>query len=91
MSKDKSVNKHTGTSFDDMDKKLTVLQRFQAIQNIGTEVEVPWYVWRLFGSQQKSISISSDQISFGEDFASPQECRIALQWYVTQMGGKVKW
>lgn len=35
--------------------------------------------------------MSGDQASFGKDFGSLQELRTAIQWYVDQLGGTVKW
>lgn len=54
-------------------------------------IEVPYHVWRMFGEDCKVIIMAGDQASFGEDFGSLQELRSAIQWYVEQLGGKVKW
>lgn len=54
-------------------------------------IEVPYHVWRMFGQNCKVISMAGDQASFGEDFGSLQELRSAVQWYVEELGGKVKW
>lgn len=73
-------------------KTNTVFQKYQAIQKIGTEVSIPFNVWRILGHRnQKIISIFGDDISFGEDFGSLEEVRAAISWYAEQMGGKVKW
>ena len=56
-----------------------------------TPVVVPYDVWHLFGSQCKSIEFASDRLSFGEDYASIEEARLALEFYVEQLGGKIKW
>lgn len=55
------------------------------------DIEVPFDVWRMFGKNCKVISMSGDQASLGEDFGSLQELRTAIQWYVDQLGGTVKW
>jgi len=54
-------------------------------------IEVPYHVWRMFGKDCRVILMAGDQASFGEDFGSLQELRSAIQWYVEQLGGKVKW
>ncbi len=54
-------------------------------------IEVPYHVWRMFGQNCKLILMAGDQASFGEDFGSLQELRSAIQWYVEELGGKVKW
>jgi hypothetical protein len=59
---------------------------------LQSDIEVPWSVWRLFGSENcKYISIRGDQASFGEDYGSKEELRAAIAWYVEQLGGKVEW
>jgi hypothetical protein len=57
------------------------------------DIEVPWHVWTKFGSQNKLITLAGDQASLGAeaDFGSLQELRTAVEWYVSQLGGKVKW
>lgn len=55
------------------------------------DIEVPFDVWRMFGKNCKVISMSGNQASLGEDFGSLQELRTAIQWYVDQLGGTVKW
>ena len=55
------------------------------------DIEVPYHVWRIFGQNCKLIIMAGNQASFGEDFGSLQELRSAVQWYVEELGGKVKW
>lgn len=55
------------------------------------DIEVPFHVWRMFGQNSKVISMAGNQASLGEDFGSLQELRTAIEWYVEQLGGKVKW
>lgn len=45
------------------------------------DIEVPYHVWTCFG----------DQASLGEDAKSLDELRKAIEWYVEQLDGKVKW
>ena len=81
---------------DIMKHPKTVLERYQAIQKIGTEIEIPFYsVSRIIhGAGERRVSITGDQIDLGgtdSDFASLAECRAAIEWYVEQLGGKVQW
>jgi hypothetical protein len=55
------------------------------------DIEVPYYVWRMFGEPSKHLLIRGDQASFGEDFGSLQELRKAIEWYASQLGGTIKW
>jgi hypothetical protein len=69
-----------------------VITKIKKIKDIDTVVEVPWNVWRLFGTQQQRINIvDSNEISLGEDYATLEEARTAIKFYVEQFGGKVKW
>ena len=69
----------------------TIIQRYEAIQKVGTEVEVPWHVYRFLGDRR--IDIFGNLIAIGaeNDYGSLTEVRAALEWYVTQLGGTVKW
>jgi hypothetical protein len=93
----KKANKHTGGPFSELldemlAKPSTVFERHKAIQEIGTEVMVPWDYWRLIGNDSaKSIHILGDQITLGEDCGSLEEVRAAIGWYVEQLGGSVTW
>lgn len=55
------------------------------------DIEVPFNVWRFLGSDSKLILIRGDQASLGEDFGNIEELRKAVEFYVDQLGGKVKW
>lgn len=56
------------------------------------DISVPWNVWRFFGNENgKVISFGGDTASFGEDYGNIDELRNAVEWYVKQLGGKVKW
>jgi hypothetical protein len=73
-----------------MSSKL--IDRYIEIQKIGTEIEVPFEVKRVIGGHR--MSIMGEQVSIGSDdcdFVSVSEAREALEWYVNQLGGKVKW
>lgn len=54
-------------------------------------IEVPYHVWRMFGDQCKFITLAGSQASLGEDYGSREELRKAIEFYVDQLGGKVKW
>ena len=73
-------------------KSATIIEKFRAIEKIGTEVEVPFHVHRIVGGKQ--MSIVGNQICIGNndcDYASLTEAREALEWYVNQLGGNVQW
>lgn len=57
------------------------------------DIEVPWHVWRMFGHCAKRISLHGDQASLTDqgDFGNQEELRRAIEFYVEQLGGKVKW
>ena len=57
------------------------------------DIEVPWHVWRMFGNCAKHITLLGDQASLTDqgDFANQEELRRAIEFYVDQLGGKVKW
>lgn len=55
------------------------------------DIEVPYNVWRFFGQQSKIITVAGNQASFGEDYGTQEELRNAIEFYVDQLGGKVKW
>ena len=58
----------------------------------NNNIVVPYHVWTVFGDDTKVISYDSGgQASLGCDYKSLTELRNALQWYVEQLGGKVKW
>ena len=54
-------------------------------------MEFPWHVGRFFGSNSRKIDFAGDQASFGEDYGTLGELRPALEWFVKQFGGTVKW
>lgn len=75
---------------------MTVTDKIKAIQEIGTEVEIPFFeVSRvLFGSGTKKVTLFGELICLGgddADYVSLEECRTAIEWYVMQLGGTVKW
>lgn len=55
------------------------------------DIEVPWHVWRMFGGQCKFITLAGNQASLGEDYGTAEELRKAVEFYVEQLGGTVKW
>lgn len=54
-------------------------------------IEVPYYVWRMFGDQCKFIILAGSQASLGEDYGTIEELRKAVEFYVEQLDGSVKW
>lgn len=58
---------------------------------LQSDIEVPYHVWTCFGEKSKVITLAGDQASLGEDYKKLDELRKALDWYVNQLGGQVKW
>lgn len=54
-------------------------------------IAVPWAVWSLWGGGCRQITFAGSDASMGEDYAGIERIRSALDWYVDQFGGKVKW
>jgi hypothetical protein len=54
-------------------------------------IEVPYHVWRFFGTDAKVATTAGDQACLGCDYGSLEELRTAVDWYANQLGGKVKW
>jgi hypothetical protein len=65
----------------------------RAIDIIVTQpdIQIPWEVARFMDS--KTIRFFGDQICLSNegDYATLAEARKAIEWYVDQLGGKVKW
>lgn len=66
------------------------LKAYKKIQKYKP-IEVPWNAWRLFSEQCKKIEVYGDQVSFGEDYATLEEARKAIEFYADQLGGTIKW
>lgn len=71
-------------------KSKKLIEKYNAIQKIGTKVNTPYEVYCLF-KDLRTLEIFGDQISFGEDYMSLQETRNAVQWIAEQLGGSVEW
>ena len=55
------------------------------------DIEVPYHVWHMFGEKCKFITFAGSQASLGEDYGAVEELRKAIEFYVEQLGGTVKW
>lgn len=55
------------------------------------EIAVPFEVWRIIGA--KTITFFGDQLCLQNegDYARLDEARKAVEFYVEQLGGQVKW
>jgi hypothetical protein len=58
---------------------------------LQSDIEVPFEVWRFLGPQSKKILVRGDEASIGEDYGNKEQLRKALEFYIDQLGGKVKW
>lgn len=70
---------------------MKLIERYEAVKKIGTEIEVPWVVWTAFGEKAKLITITGTDICLGEDYKTLEQARAAIAWYVDQLGGSAKW
>ncbi len=59
--------------------------------NSQPSINFPWRVGRFFVDGGRQITFANDQASFGEDYGTVNELRIAIEWLVIQFGGTVKW
>jgi hypothetical protein len=57
------------------------------------DIEVPWRVWTKFGQSAKCITVMGKHVSLTDqgDFGTIEELREAIEFYVDQLGGTVKW
>jgi hypothetical protein len=72
-------------------KPETLIEKYDAIQEIGHSIERPWLVKSAFGGMCPDISVIGSDVSLGEDYISVDRAQQAIEWYVTQLGGKVQW
>ncbi len=66
---------------------------FDKIKDMNA-VDVPYNVWNTFGDDRnvKQINYNSwGEVCLGGDYKSIPEARKTIEWYVNQLGGKVKW
>jgi hypothetical protein len=66
---------------------MKIIEQLKLQKNI----EVPYHVWRMFGEKCKFITLAGSQASLGEDYGTVGELRKAVEFYVEQLGGTVKW
>lgn len=74
-----------------MKPQETIFQKYKAIQELGTTVEVPMYAWSLFSDKAFNIEVFGDHVSCGSDYMSMVEARQAVEFFVKQLCGEVKW
>lgn len=69
-------------------KTLRLIDQLERIDNI----EVPYHVWTALNGDNKAINFNSwGEVCLGGDYKTILEARKAIEWYVDQLGGKVKW
>lgn len=68
---------------------MKFIDKYNAIQKIGSFVDVPYEVYCILGI--KKIYIIEEQVQLGEDLCTLEKGRAAIAWYVEQLGGKVVW
>ena len=75
-----------------MSKKF--IEAYKEIQKIDDQIEpYPDYVWTVFFDKSCAPSVSGNQVlmSPNADYKNIEDVRVALEYMVEQMGGKVKW
>lgn len=75
---------------DNQNKPQTLIEKYKAIQKIGTTISTPYRVYCLF-KECKELSILGSDISFGEDYMPLFRAREVIGWFVHQLGGSVQW
>lgn len=56
------------------------------------DIDIPWKVYTVVSDSEIQISILGDQLFIGGgDYVKLDEARNAIEWFVDQLGGKVKW
>lgn len=58
---------------------------------VPDDFDVPYAVWTVFGQNARKIAFAGRQASLAEDFKELPQLRAAIEWYVTQLNGKVEW
>ncbi len=69
----------------------TLIERYRAIQEIGTDVEIPYEVTCVFGGEGRELSVVGSHVCLGEDYVDITKARQAISWMATQLGGKIIW
>lgn len=87
MRKSRNANKTSQSNKVSQANPATAADRIQAHQDI----EVPWAVWTIMGAKQ--LLIMGDQVCLSPDgdYANLQQARAAVEFYVKQLNGEVKW
>ncbi len=69
---------------------MTIAERVEKIHELE-KIETPWNVNCAFG--KGSLTLFGSQICFSNDgdYLDLNQAREVIQWYVLQLGGKVKW
>lgn len=71
--------------------KKTAFEVFKEVQELNkSQNDTPWYVKRVMPDNFR-IEVLGEQLTFGQDFVTIEEAREALDWFVNELGGTVKW
>jgi hypothetical protein len=71
---------------------MTLLEKYQKVQELGVDTDLPFAVYRVLGVKQ--MSIMGQQVCIGSqdcDYVSISEAREALQLMAEQLGGVIQW
>jgi hypothetical protein len=73
---------------------MTILEGFKKIKKIQDKMSnIPYHVWRIMPGHKDCVAVFDDQISIANDgdLVTVDELRKAIEWYVEQLHGEVKW
>ncbi|MBV6514199.1 MAG: hypothetical protein FMNOHCHN_03789 [Ignavibacteriaceae bacterium] len=75
-----------------MKNKKPKNKKMYEILRESTAVQVPYYAWtKMGGSKQLEVFGNQTALSPEADYATVEEVRKALEWYIDQFGGTVTW
>jgi len=56
------------------------------------DIDIPWEVYAVISDSKIQITFAGNQLSIGGgDYVELNEARDAIEWFVDQLGGKVRW
>jgi lysozyme family protein len=70
---------------------MKLIDKWKKMQEIGSGVDVPWHVMRVIDCKKLYVDVNYVSIADNGDMVAPEEARVAVDWVVDQLGGKVRW
>lgn len=69
---------------------MKLIDKLKAQQELILD-HVPYECISVFGNRTIHFRLMDTEICLGEDYVSLETARKAVEWYVEQLGGTVKW